>query len=79
MNTTYNFLMNDGRFSGKLPFIYRIFNGEPSEDTKRMISDDGHHIVKVTEEEYNYVKSLPEEVEVHYNGFAIEIEKRFFY
>jgi hypothetical protein len=72
-------LIDYGRFSGKHPFVYKIFT--KSDKARDYIIDTSYKrsdIIKLTEEEYNYIKNIDSCIEVLYNE-NVKGLKRFFY
>lgn len=72
--------INDGHFSGKHPFVYGILNGcIPNEETAQLIEDGALTVLFITQDEYEYIKSIPNDIEVLYNEYGETKEQKFFY
>jgi hypothetical protein len=69
-------LIDKGNFSGKHPFVYSITKSEWDEESKQLIKDGYCFSIDLTEEEYNFIKSIDESVEVLYNEVG---ETKFFF
>lgn len=58
-------LIDYGRFSGKHPFVYKIFN--KSQRAREFAKEYGYKrsdIIKITKEEYDYIMKFDEEIDV---------------
>lgn len=78
--SNYYALINDGSFSGKHPFVYKIFN--KSQNAREFAKEYGYtrkDIIKLTTEEYNHIKSIDPIVEVLYFAEGKTVEDKFFF
>ncbi len=70
-------LIHNGKFNGKYPFVYRISKNNFSQESLDDIKKGYCYEIELTIDEYNYLKSIPEDIEVLYNN--VDGKNNFFY
>jgi hypothetical protein len=71
-------LIDNGSFSGKFPFVYSICKGNTlSKMSEELVKLDSLILISLTEEEYNWIKSIDNDIEVLYNEYGMTIETKF--
>ena len=68
-------LIDNGKFSGKHPFVYRITKTDWSEESNQLIKDGYCFSLDITEKEYNYINSIDHYIDVLYSE---SFETKFF-
>lgn len=59
-------LIHNGKLNGKHPFVYRITKNEFSQESLDTIKDGYCYVIELTIGEYNYIRSIPEDIEISY-------------
>ena len=79
-NLKFFALIDEGRFSGKHPFVKHILTNqyELSEETNEMIYNNQLKKIEITEEEYWHLFDFETDIEVLYCEEGNTIEQKFF-
>lgn len=77
----YKALIDTGKTSGKHPFVHYVTDKNWSKETQYLIDNDkfGYKSINITEKEYEHIQQISELIEVLYNEFGTEVNKKFFY